>query len=283
MVGNLPEVTSDYWNSTSDGVIFLDLQKTNNIQVQDQWKMTPWNLLTNEGSNLDPVDISLHNYYNSSIAYFGQYSGFTSREDYIRPNENGDNFPYWNPIIGTNFKDPATRDSVISINFETFYLDFPQIIVPYIYDDGENNPVLDEDNFMFGNTIHPKYGPGTGSVDSSNGAPGKLLSKGRSRDYYPFTYEPKYSYVLFRTVNPHYQFRLGSATEIVGNELVAYPLLMGGAGFSPKAPHHVAVDTTTYQKTHISNLTTSGFYGEGSDDFLATGFRCIFPLDDSQE
>ena len=54
--------------------------------------MTPWDLLTNEGTNLDPVEISLHNYYNNSIASFGEYQALLKRRLY--PPGEKDNFPY---------------------------------------------------------------------------------------------------------------------------------------------------------------------------------------------
>ena len=283
VVGNVAEVTADYFASTADGTIYLDIEKTNYQEVRDFWKMTPFKLLTNEGSPYEPKEISIHNYYSSELGDFSRgYSGFNTVETSITSDH-----PYWNPIAGLNFREPETRSkterpgSLIDTNTDSFYENFLEIITDLIFDDNINSPVADEDNFNFGNTIKAT----SGIVNTrTNTGPVKLRSKGDFEIYDPFYYEYNNAIVSFMDSLMFYRYKKGFLSEVPENTRSSRPLLFGGSG-QTQARGNGLNGTSTNVKIYtnsgsytpsISNYSTSQF------DTLG-GFRCIFPITDNED
>ena len=276
VVGNVGEVTSDFFSSTEEGVIYLDIEKTTDQDVRDMWKLSPFNLLTSEGDNLLPFDISIHNYYSSELGDFIRgYSGFHSLEETIHSSQKA---PYWNPMAGLNFKDPEYRSgSKLEIDFSTFYENFENIKTPYIYDDGINIPVVaDDDNFLFSNLLQNAYR--SGMTEPDNGAPTKLQDKGKKEKAMLFYYEFKQSFVTFKSMHWMTRFKLGWDPALHSSVIPPSPLIFGGAGMGLGLNRGSSLDVgiDDKAKVHFSNYSSNTF-----DNTSRSGFRCIFPIKDT--
>jgi hypothetical protein len=241
--------------------------------VQGLWKMTPLGLKLNEGSDETPSQISLHNYYSNAVGDWSAFVGFKSIHKGAE--EEGD-YPYWNPIAALPFQSPEKRiSSALSLDFATFYEDFSLITVPYIYDDGIETPVADEDNFLFGNTIH-SYASVNGALpNQTNSAPVRLKDKGENYGYLPFYYNSHSSNSNFRSRSNS----VGIIMEWVGwefNDFAPAPLVVGGAGFNAKIENQFSVDRSDpLHISEISNITTSVYQRSNNS---SVGFRCLFSL-----
>ena len=274
-IGNAPEVTSDFFISTPTGTIYLDIQKTDPAVI-DYWKLTPFKLLTDEGSSFLPIDISIHNYYSSEIGFFdGIAPGFSTVQEGLSKTSS---FPYWNPISGLAFKDPVNRDTpnLIQIDADTFYEDFESIKTPYIYDNGTNTAVYDEDNFLFGNALQPQ--DNILLPELANGAPTKLINKSKSLNYLAFYYEFQKSKVYFKNYFNYTTFKQQNSTA-PASVTKSTPLITGGGGYSTGKDRNSSYDVNIYPlENYISTYTTVPM-----DSLAKAGFRCIFPIVDNVE
>ena len=143
-------------------------------------------------------------------------------------------------LLGLTLEDPTTRSidvrasSLIEITSHLEFLrGFYLIETGYIYDDNINIPVLDEGNFLFGNTIHSTSGPYRSVVPTvSNSGPPKLNAKGDKQIYMPFYYEfKKNSDIVFKnnySLQRYYR-GLNSLSQSLQNPT---PLLFGGSGMT---------------------------------------------------
>ena len=261
MIGNLTELTGDWFKKDDNNEFYLDLDKTKDEHVRSLWKMSSWPTIREFGDiSVSSEQIAIHNYFSTYLTAHS-FASFKPVDSYNSATL------FWNPISGLSFDRPAHRNPSLFTD-PVFYEEGNQIRSSALFPTPENqNFVHDSDNFNFSSFTKGVNGVILDSIN--DGYPIILRDKGLYEEYNPFGYEFRDTVVK------------------IGNENSdnATSLAVGGAGSNMAYSQYNTIYNDTPYTEHTNNDTRSMFSKFSTTPFnndgvQNTGYRCIFPIDE---